>query len=186
MEKYHPLRAEHAAQPGRQRCPRKSSHLLPVDPRGPAAAEVLVDEGGRRIDTRRCHGSAAAVNLWQATNPKARDFRLDVIGDAYTSTTLTEDAPGVYVARVAETGRRVHRLLRRAGFRQRIQESAGSSRPRSALCPTSCRSNGKTRRRNTAARGGPESGIEMRDGGHGALGSVVIFVTERAEPIASP
>jgi PhoPQ-activated pathogenicity-related protein len=42
----------------------------------------------------------AAVNLWQATNPKARDFRLDVIGPAYTSTKLTEESPGVYVARV--------------------------------------------------------------------------------------
>jgi PhoPQ-activated pathogenicity-related protein len=41
-----------------------------------------VDEGGRRIDTRRCHGSADSVNLWQATNAKARDFRLDVIGAA--------------------------------------------------------------------------------------------------------
>jgi PhoPQ-activated pathogenicity-related protein len=41
-----------------------------------------------------------AVNLWQATNPKARDFRLDVIGAAYTSTTLREESPGVYVARV--------------------------------------------------------------------------------------
>jgi PhoPQ-activated pathogenicity-related protein len=43
-----------------------------------------------------------AVNLWQATNPKARDFRLDVIGPAYASTPLTEEAPGVYVARVTK------------------------------------------------------------------------------------
>ncbi len=40
------------------------------------------------------------VNLWQATNPKARDFRLDVIGKAYTSVPLKETRPGVYVARV--------------------------------------------------------------------------------------
>jgi len=40
------------------------------------------------------------VNLWQATNPKARDFRLDVIGAAYSSTPLKEDKPGVYVGRV--------------------------------------------------------------------------------------
>ena len=42
------------------------------------------------------------VNLWQATNPKARDFRLDVIGKAYTSSPLVESAPGVYEARVAK------------------------------------------------------------------------------------
>lgn len=40
------------------------------------------------------------VNLWQATNPKARDFRVDAIGNAYTSTQLKEEKPGVYVGRV--------------------------------------------------------------------------------------
>jgi PhoPQ-activated pathogenicity-related protein len=40
------------------------------------------------------------VNLWQATNPKARDFRVDTIGNAYTKTALKEDKPGVYVGRV--------------------------------------------------------------------------------------
>ncbi len=42
------------------------------------------------------------VNLWQATNPKARDFRLDVIGKAYTSTPLQAAANGTYVGRVAK------------------------------------------------------------------------------------
>ena len=40
------------------------------------------------------------VNVWQATNPKARDFRVDTIGNAYTSAPLKEEGPGVYVARV--------------------------------------------------------------------------------------
>jgi PhoPQ-activated pathogenicity-related protein len=40
------------------------------------------------------------VNLWQATNPTARDFRVDTIGEAYTSTPLKEDAAGAYVGRV--------------------------------------------------------------------------------------
>lgn len=40
------------------------------------------------------------VYVWQATNPKARDFRLDIIGPAYSSTPLKEEKPGVYVARV--------------------------------------------------------------------------------------
>jgi PhoPQ-activated pathogenicity-related protein len=42
------------------------------------------------------------VRLWQATNPKARDFRLDVIGPAYTSMVLTPDTNGRYVGRVAK------------------------------------------------------------------------------------
>lgn len=32
------------------------------------------------------------VNLWQATNPNARDFRLDIIGKAWTSTRLTSSS----------------------------------------------------------------------------------------------
>jgi PhoPQ-activated pathogenicity-related protein len=43
------------------------------------------------------------VNLWQATNPAARDFRLDVIGKAWTSTRLAPEAAGLYVGRVPKT-----------------------------------------------------------------------------------
>jgi PhoPQ-activated pathogenicity-related protein len=39
--------------------------------------------------------------LWQATNPNARDFRVDTIGKAYTSSVLKETRAGVYVAQVA-------------------------------------------------------------------------------------
>jgi len=42
----------------------------------------------------------AEVNLWQATNPNARDFRVDTIGKAYTSTSLQPQADGTYVGRV--------------------------------------------------------------------------------------
>ncbi len=41
------------------------------------------------------------VLLWQATNPKARDFRLDVIGNAYTSTPLQAEGK-TYIGRVAQ------------------------------------------------------------------------------------
>ncbi len=46
------------------------------------------------------HDRPQAATLWQATNPKARDFRLDVLGPAYTSTPLNETEPGVFVGRV--------------------------------------------------------------------------------------
>ncbi len=42
------------------------------------------------------------VNLWQATNPNARDFKLDVIGKAYTSSPLKPEKNGTYVGRVAK------------------------------------------------------------------------------------
>ncbi len=40
------------------------------------------------------------VRLWQATNPKARDFRLEAIGPAYKQAVLAAQEDGAYVARV--------------------------------------------------------------------------------------
>lgn len=46
------------------------------------------------------------VSVWQATNPKARDFRLEAIGKAYTKSRLEPVENGIYVAKVPkpETG----------------------------------------------------------------------------------
>jgi PhoPQ-activated pathogenicity-related protein len=44
----------------------------------------------------------AKVLLWQATNPDARDFRLQKIRKAYTSTPLEDQGDGTYVGRVAK------------------------------------------------------------------------------------
>jgi len=44
-------------------------------------------------------GSPTAVTLWQATNPEARDFRVDTIGKAYTSSPL-DPKNGIYTASV--------------------------------------------------------------------------------------
>lgn len=41
------------------------------------------------------------VQLWQATNPKARDFRVETLGKVWKSTDLTDQGGGVYVAKVA-------------------------------------------------------------------------------------
>jgi len=41
------------------------------------------------------------VNLWQGNDPKARDFRVDTIGKAFTSTTLKRQADGTWVGKVA-------------------------------------------------------------------------------------
>ena len=40
------------------------------------------------------------VQLWQATNPAARNFRLDAIGPAYKNTRLAASGPNTWVARV--------------------------------------------------------------------------------------
>lgn len=41
-----------------------------------------------------------AVTLWQATNPKARDFRVLSIGKAYQSRSLSEQGPNNFVAKI--------------------------------------------------------------------------------------
>jgi PhoPQ-activated pathogenicity-related protein len=41
-----------------------------------------------------------SVKLWQATNPRARNFRLDTIGPAYQATVLQPVGPNTWVARV--------------------------------------------------------------------------------------
>ena len=45
-------------------------------------------------------GKPSEVLLWQGTNPKERDFRVDSIGKAFTSTPLKAEADGTYVANV--------------------------------------------------------------------------------------
>ncbi|EGV32142.1 PhoPQ-activated pathogenicity-related protein PqaA type [Thiorhodococcus drewsii AZ1] len=73
-------------------------------------SDVLDDTPSPRIDwTRDSDGSIRVwtdstpktVKLWQTTNPNARDFRLDTIGAAWTSTPLQPSTDGSYVGRVA-------------------------------------------------------------------------------------
>ncbi|MBM3835130.1 MAG: PhoPQ-activated pathogenicity [Verrucomicrobia bacterium] len=52
--------------------------------------------GGLRVETQ---DKPTAVKLWQATNPSARDFRLETIGKAWTSANLESQADGSYLAR---------------------------------------------------------------------------------------
>ena len=42
----------------------------------------------------------AKIRLWQATNPEARDFRLETLGKVWTSSELTANADNRIVARV--------------------------------------------------------------------------------------
>jgi PhoPQ-activated pathogenicity-related protein len=41
------------------------------------------------------------VKLWQATNPDARDFRLETLGPKYSATTLSDHGDGMYEATVS-------------------------------------------------------------------------------------
>ena len=44
----------------------------------------------------RASGTPESVLLWRATNPSARDFRLETLGPVWTSTPLTPVAPGTW------------------------------------------------------------------------------------------
>jgi PhoPQ-activated pathogenicity-related protein len=54
---------------------------------------TLEADGSIRVETV---DKPKAVKLWQATNPDARDFRLETIGPAWTSTELNDTGDGVY------------------------------------------------------------------------------------------
>ena len=48
----------------------------------------------------RVEDTPREVRLWQASNPAARDFRVETLGRAFTSRVLQPQADGLYVARV--------------------------------------------------------------------------------------
>jgi PhoPQ-activated pathogenicity-related protein len=57
----------------------------------------LQPDGRIRIETK---DKPAQVKLWQATNPDARDFRLETFGPKWTSTPLNDEGNGVFTAGV--------------------------------------------------------------------------------------
>jgi PhoPQ-activated pathogenicity-related protein len=64
---------------------------------GPQYAWSLEPDGSIRVETQT---EPKRVRLWQAHNPRARDFRLEAIGPAWTSTELEASADGVYIGQV--------------------------------------------------------------------------------------
>ena len=58
----------------------------------------FVDAETTRVTTNT---KPKVVKLWQATNPDARDFRLDKLGPVWQATELTADADGAYIGKVA-------------------------------------------------------------------------------------
>jgi PhoPQ-activated pathogenicity-related protein len=65
----------------------------------PNFAWEMVADGSIRV---KSESKPRELNLWQATNPKARDFRLVEIGPAYKKSRLDPVEGGVYVAKVSK------------------------------------------------------------------------------------
>jgi PhoPQ-activated pathogenicity-related protein len=57
----------------------------------------LDPDGALRVTAR---DTPTSVRLWQATNPTARDFRIDTLGPKYTAAPLVASGPNTWVARV--------------------------------------------------------------------------------------
>ncbi|MDQ1255461.1 MAG: hypothetical protein QG656_52 [Candidatus Hydrogenedentes bacterium] len=72
------------------------AHVITGEPL-PTYAWSFPDEQTTTIETP---SKPTLVQLWQVTNPKARDFRIDEIGKAWTSTDLTDQGGGNYVGHV--------------------------------------------------------------------------------------
>jgi len=53
----------------------------------------------------------AEVHLWQATNPEARDFRVDTIGNAYHSTSARGGEERHLRGKGRQAGKGIHRVL---------------------------------------------------------------------------
>jgi len=64
------------------------------DKNGPVFSWSLEADGSIRVQTVT---KPKRVRLWQATNPDARDFRLETIGPAWKSTELQDFGNGVYI-----------------------------------------------------------------------------------------
>ncbi len=65
----------------------------------PQYSWTFPDENTIRVETP---SKPSAVKLWQATNPDARDFRIDVFGPKYKASDLQDQGGGVYVGRVVK------------------------------------------------------------------------------------
>jgi len=63
----------------------------------PKYAWTFEKDGSIRVKSQT---QPKAVTLWQANNPKARDFRVLSIGKAYRSESLQDQGGGVYVGRI--------------------------------------------------------------------------------------
>ena len=73
-------------------------HWLTVNDRRPPRFSWTHNDGALHV---MASDRPISVLLWQATNPAARDFRLAILGPAFTSTPVEADERGLYTARVA-------------------------------------------------------------------------------------
>src|ERR1044071_4488984 len=65
----------------------------------PQFSWTLQKDGSMRVITK---DKPIEVKLWHATNPNARDFRMETLGPKYESEPLTDQGGGTYIGKVTE------------------------------------------------------------------------------------
>jgi PhoPQ-activated pathogenicity-related protein len=65
----------------------------------PQFTSTLEKDGSMRVKTK---DKPTEVKLWHATNPDARDFRMETLGPKYESSILTDQGGGTYIGKVPE------------------------------------------------------------------------------------
>jgi PhoPQ-activated pathogenicity-related protein len=68
----------------------------------PQLSWKLPTDDSIRVETK---DKPEKVTLWQASNPDARDFRVETFGAKWESAPLTDEGGGVYVAKVPAPGK---------------------------------------------------------------------------------
>ena len=63
----------------------------------PQFSWTMEKDGSIRVKTK---DTPTAVKLWQANNPKARDFRMETLGPQYHSTDLVDQGDATYVVKI--------------------------------------------------------------------------------------
>ena len=80
----------------------------------PQFSWTLEQDGSIRVT---CKDTPTYAMLWQATNPEARDFRLETFGPKWESTMLASQSKGVYVAQVPKPAKGWTAFFVELGFR---------------------------------------------------------------------
>ncbi len=76
----------------------KASQLSLPDFQWKTTAKIQLDVRARWQHQSDDWGDTTKVEMWQANNPNARDFRLQTIGPAFQATELFRREDGSYVA----------------------------------------------------------------------------------------
>ena len=68
----------------------------------PEFSWTSVSDGSLRVTAKT---TPTAVKLWQATNPTARDFRMETLGPKWESAALPDQGGGSYIGKVPQPGK---------------------------------------------------------------------------------